>query len=89
MKSPGVRLLVLVVCAVLVGAFIAREPWLVYNEQRAKTARAEAEMRRLETERAQLLQKKAQAQSSIGKERMARERNFVKDGEVRVSGEGL
>jgi hypothetical protein len=63
------------------GAYMGRGPWLVFHQERAKTRQATDEMKRSEPERAQLLRQKSSDESAPGRERLARERNYMKPGE--------
>lgn len=72
----------IVLVAVAAGLATSRSPWQVLSEQRERTERQEAEMRRLENLRESLVREQARYQSSIGKEELARERNFLPPNEV-------
>ncbi len=88
MRRSSVRLLFLVLCAFATGFFLAREPWIVYTQQRERAREAEDTLRRAEAEREANLREKAKFENSIGREQLARERGYVRKGEVRMGPDG-
>jgi hypothetical protein len=70
--------------AICCGAYFAREPWQVWRQQRAK---ANASIEQAETNDALhvgLLKRQAEMKSPIGREKMAREHGYVRQGETPV-----
>lgn len=74
--------IVFVLLAVAVGAYMGRGPWEQYHIERAHAAQAEADMKKAEKERAELVEQKSRFRSPAGREQLARENGYVKDGEV-------
>jgi hypothetical protein len=72
---------VFVVLAVSVGAYMAREPWGRYQHERAMARDAESDMKRAESERAELIRQKARYKSAAGREELLRESGYTKEGE--------
>lgn len=70
-----------VVLAVSVGAYMAREPWGKYQEERALARRANEDMKKAEAERADLIRQRAKVKSPAGREELLRESGYVKQGE--------
>ncbi len=70
-----------VVVAASVGAYVAREPWGRYQEERALARRANEEMKKAEAERAQLIEQKARYKSPAGREELLRDSGYTKQGE--------
>ena len=66
---------VLVLAGVL---FFNRKTWTLYRDQAAIEKRNDQRMRGAEAERAKLMDKKADLESSVGQERMAREQGYKK-----------
>ena len=58
------------------GAYLAREPWIVYQQQKAKAQAAREDQARSEKERADLVKQKAESESSAGREQAAREQRI-------------
>ena len=67
--------------AVSVGAYMAREPWGRYQEERALAKRANEEMKKAEAERAELVRQRAKVKSPAGREELLRDNGYVKKGE--------
>lgn len=67
---------VLLVSAVGVGIGLSIKPWQVYRLQRQQADRAGADMRAAEQERVDLTRKKAQYDSELGKEELARNEGY-------------
>jgi hypothetical protein len=80
MKSAAYWI-VFVVVAASVGAYLAREPWGRYQEERALARRSTEEMKKAEAERAQLIKQKARYKSPAGREELLRENGYTKQGE--------
>lgn len=72
----------LVLCAIFCGAWLAREPWRVYREQKAKANEAIGEAQLNEAQRTALVRKEADLKSPTGREKQARSRGYVMQGEV-------
>jgi hypothetical protein len=67
--------------AVLVGAAFSLKPWKTYLEQKELQQQSVREMKKAEGEMERLMQQKAEAESAIGREKLAREQGFLKPGE--------
>lgn len=88
MRSSTWKVVLLMLAAGLTGFYMAREPWIVYHEQQAKANEAKQEMANSEKDRADLIRQKADAESSAGREKAARERGYVNKGEKRMGPDG-
>lgn len=82
MNRSKTRTWLLVLCAVFCGAYLAREPWLVYREQRAKANDYIADAEKNEAQRSALIRKEADLKNPIGREKLAREHGYVRKGEI-------
>lgn len=71
----------LVAGAMLVGAGLSVRPWKVYQQQKARTAEYQKQMREAEQRRVDLTREKAKIDSPLGMEQAAREQGFIKPGE--------
>ncbi len=71
----------LLVAAAAVGAGLSWKPWKAYLEQRREADRHVAEMREAEQNRANLMRRKTQLESTPGREQQAREAGYLKPGE--------
>lgn len=78
-KSTSFAVLLL---AVGTGLALSLKPWQVYNAQRKKSEEAERRADAAQAERVELSRQKALLDSPSGKERIARERGYVKPGET-------
>lgn len=67
--------------AIAVGAYMAREPWGRYQEERALAKKSAQDMQRAENERAQLIEQHAKIKSAAGREELMRENGYIKEGE--------
>jgi len=72
---------VFAVAAVSVAAYMAREPWAKYQEERSLAKRSTQEMKWAEAERAELIKQRAQYKSAAGREELMRENGYMKQGE--------
>ena len=72
------------VIGVGIGLYASRDMWLRYHEQRSEADQARAEMRAAEIRKADLQRQKADLESEAGRERLARERGWLKSGETRL-----
>ena len=72
----------LLIVAVSIGAYMAREPWQRYQEERALARRANEDMKKAEAERAELIKQRAQYKSAAGREELLRDSGYTKQGEV-------
>ena len=68
--------------AASVGAYFAREPWQRYQEERALARRANDDMKKAESERAELIRQRAKYKSPAGREELLRDSGYVREGEV-------
>jgi hypothetical protein len=73
-----------VVTAVGLGVGLSIKPWKVYRLQRQAADTAVADMRGAEKERAELTRKKAQYDSELGKEELARSMGYRQANETPV-----
>jgi hypothetical protein len=64
------------------GAYLAREPWQRYQEERALARRANDDMKKAESERAELIRQRAKYKSPAGREELLRDSGYVREGEV-------
>ena len=72
---------VFVLGAASVGAYFAREPWADFQREKELAREAEIEMKRKESERADLLKQSARVRSPAGREQLARDTGYLRDGE--------
>ncbi|MBX3113260.1 MAG: septum formation initiator family protein [Fimbriimonadaceae bacterium] len=84
MKRPTIVLLTLAL-AITTGAFLSRAPWQQLKAQKADYAEKVAKTRKIESERAELLQKNAKLESPFGMEERARELGYHKPYEKPMS----
>ena len=73
--------IVFVLGAASVGAYFAREPWADFQREKEMAREAEVEMRKLESERADLMKQNARVRSLAGREQLARDTGYLRDGE--------
>jgi hypothetical protein len=88
MRSSTWKVVLLMLAAAGTGFYLAREPWIVAHEQQVKANEAKEEMAESEKDRSDLIRQKAEAQSSAGREKLARESGYVNKGEVRMGPNG-
>ena len=69
------------------GLYLSRGPWQTYRDQRAKADEATREMESAEHEKADLLKRRAEIETPMGREKLARERGYLKKGELPVNSE--
>lgn len=62
--------------AVALGVMFSLKPWQVYREQRRAADASMADMREAEKNRIELVRKKAQYDSALGKEELARSQGY-------------
>lgn len=67
---------------VVTGLVLSKKPWAEYQEQKTLLRDANTDMKKAETERADLLSQEARNQNPSGRERSARLRGYHKPGEV-------
>jgi hypothetical protein len=70
-----------VVAAACVGLYFSRGPWMAYRDQKQIADAATREILKAEQEKADLLREKAKYDSPMGREELARGRDYVKKGE--------
>lgn len=73
--------LVVFAAAVGTGLALSVKPWQVYHTQRKKADEAQIKAERAQAERAELTRQKALLDSPLGKEKLARERGYVRPDE--------
>lgn len=71
--------------AASVGAYLGREPWAVYQQERLRAKDAFVQMKKAETEREALIRQKSRYKSAAGREELLRESGYVKEGEIPLS----
>ncbi len=76
MKSKVILNGVVLVSACALGTVLSLRPWQVYKEQRTIADEAVVQMRRAEAKKADLLQKRANYESPLGREKLARQQGF-------------
>jgi len=81
MKKAGYWIL-FVICAASVGAYMARDPWVDYQEEKRLSEKAVEQMEMAEDERADLVKQRAKYRGPAGKEQLLRENGYVREGEV-------
>jgi len=75
---------VFVAAAIGTGLYLSRAPWIAYREQRVIADQQIKDMRASEKARADLVREEARYRSPLGREELARKRNYVHPGEIRV-----
>ncbi len=78
----GILTFMVAVIGVAAGIGLSMKPWHVYAEQKRSALRQIAEMKQVESEHIQDLQKEARLSSFTGREQLARENGFHRIGEV-------
>ena len=73
-----------ILAAVGLGIALSIKPWQVYRLQRNAADAALLDMRKAESERADLSRKKAQYESTLGKEELARNQGYRQANETPV-----
>lgn len=68
--------------AIAAGVFVSLKPWQVYQRQNEEAKHRIKEERDAEARRDQLITKEARAESSIGREELARKAGYVGSNEV-------
>jgi len=67
--------------AIAAGVFVSIKPWQVYRKQNEDAIQRKREMHDAESRRDDLLRKEARAQSSVGREELARKAGYLAPGE--------
>jgi len=65
--------------------YLSRKPWEVYREQKSKSTAATLEMDKAEKERVRMMEEKAHAGSSLGREEAIRDKGWTKQGETPIA----
>ena len=86
--SSKVRTWLLVGCAVLCGAYMARAPWRVYRQQHSHASELLAQAQTDEMQQTSLEKRDAELKSPIGREKLARQHGYVKQGETLIGTQG-
>jgi hypothetical protein len=73
-----------VLSAVGLGVAFSIKPWQVYRKQKDLATAAVVDMKKAESSRAELTRKKAQYESAIGKEELARSQGYRQANETPV-----
>lgn len=79
--KKAVYWIVFVFAAASVGAYFAREPWDEYQSEKELAREAELEMKKQESERADLLKQNARVRSPAGREKVLRDAGYILEGE--------
>ncbi|MHB8637688.1 MAG: FtsB family cell division protein [Fimbriimonadaceae bacterium] len=66
------------------GLYASRDVWRRYHDERVQADQARAEMRAAEVRKADLQRQQVDLESEAGRERLARDRGWVKPGETRL-----
>lgn len=74
----------LILLAIFVGIGFSQRPWRAWRTQEGVKRDTIAELRETESKNEELLRQRARAESSIGREEMAREDEYLKKGEIRA-----
>lgn len=88
MSRKSVLSVFFVVCAACLGLYLSRGPWVAYREQKLKADIATKEMLKAESEKTDLMKQKAMLESPIGRETLARQHNYIKNGEQPLNSSG-
>jgi len=73
---------IIVACAVGVGVGLSLKPWQVYREQRKLADEAIREMKMAEGKKIDLTKQRARAESSLGREELARKQGYRRNDET-------
>ncbi|MCC7434940.1 MAG: hypothetical protein IT363_09670 [Methanoregulaceae archaeon] len=73
---------IIVVSAIGLGVGLSLKPWQVYREQRKLADDAIREMRTAESKKTELTRQRAQAESSLGREELARKQGYRRPDET-------
>ena len=76
--------IVTAVVGVSIGLYASRDVWRRYSDERREAERAKVEMHAAEVRKADLQKQRADLESEAGRERLARERGWLKPGESRL-----
>lgn len=74
--NRGVVVIVIIVAAMALGIGLSAKPWQVYREQRKLADDAQREMRAAESKKTELTRQRARAESSLGREELARKQGY-------------
>ena len=85
--SSKTRTWMIVIFAVICGAYMAREPWKVYREQRSHANESLAQAETDEMQVTSLEKREADLKSPLGREKLAREHGYLKQGETPIGTE--
>ena len=77
----------IVIFAAVCGAYLARVPWQVYREQRSHANEALERAQTDEMQATSLVKRSQDLKSPIGREKLAREHGYLKQGETPVGAE--
>jgi len=70
--------------AVGTGLYLSRGPWQMYRVQHAKAEQAQAQMRNAEKEREELTKESTYSDSPAGREQIARDHGYIREGEKKI-----
>ncbi len=82
--SSKTRTWMIVIFAAVMGAYLARAPWKVYREQRSHANELLAQAQTDEMQQTSLEKRDSDLKSPIGREKLAREHGYLKQGETPV-----
>ncbi len=84
MKQRRLWNIAIVTVALAAGIAMSVRPWEAFFKQRSLTDAQVGQMQSAERERAELSRVKAQVENPTGQEKLAREQNFRRPGEIPV-----
>ena len=76
--------IIIIAAALALGIGLSLKPWLVYREQRKLADEAQREMRMAESKKTELTRQRAHAESSLGREELARKQGYRRPDEEPV-----
>jgi len=82
--KPALPTVLCAAAGIGLGLYAGRDSWNRYHEKRVQADQAHADMRAAELRTADLKRQKADLESAAGRERVARERGWIKPGETRL-----
>ena len=73
---------ILAIAATFFGAYLARDSWQEAKAENQKAVSAHQEMMKEESQRVLLIRQKSELESEAGREKVARDRGYMKPGET-------
>ena len=87
MKQRRLWNIAIVTTAIAAGLALSVRPWEAFFKQRALTDAQVGQMQTAERDRAELARQKSAVENPTGQEKLAREQNYTRPGEIRVDPE--